>query len=103
MGHQTNCPLVGSLDELDNDPLRFWIFIVAACSKLIARYWGSDAGDAALNPKHLLEARLTPLINELQSNRINSALDDYQFDHDPTIHNALSLLPAWSIYLLKYI
>src|SRR5438128_4897098 len=69
-----------TLDEEDNDPTRFWAYVIAAL-----RHSGSPVGEAALallqspHPS-LLTGALTSLINELAVLSQDTALilDDYQ-------------------------
>lgn len=93
--HQIEFPVSWlSLDELDNEPLRFWTYIVAALQQA-----DTTIGEATLamlrSPEPFpFEAFLTPLINELaqlQSDLI-LALDDYHLITTPKIHDALTFL-----------
>ena len=86
-----------SLDEQDNDPARFWAYIIAAL-----RHSGSRlpaGGEAALamlqSPQpSLLTGVLTSLINELAALRQEIALilDDYHLISEQTIHESLQFL-----------
>jgi LuxR family transcriptional regulator, maltose regulon positive regulatory protein len=83
-----------SLDELDNDPSRFWTYVVAAVQQM-----NSTIGEATLTMLQSteplpLEACLIPLINEfaqLQTEFV-LALDDYHLITTPKIHDALTFL-----------
>ena len=83
-----------SLDELDNDPLRFWTYVVAALQQT-----DRNIGSATLSMLRSLEpfgveACLTPLINELAQLQTDLilALDDYHLITNSTIHAALTFL-----------
>ncbi len=83
-----------TLDEQDNDPTRFWAYVIAAL-----RRSGSPVGEAALallqspHPS-LLTAALTSLINELAALSQDTALilDDYHLIREQAIHDSLQFL-----------
>ena len=81
-----------SLDPQDNDPVRFWSYLIAALNG--AR---PGVGDQALALLHraqplLTEAVLTALINALATvpDDLVLALDDYQVIETPAIHEGLA-------------
>jgi ATP/maltotriose-dependent transcriptional regulator MalT len=83
-----------TLDEQDNDPTRFWAYVIAAL-----RHSGSPVGEAALamlqSPQpSLLTGALTSLINELAALRQETALilDDYHLISEQAIHESLQFL-----------
>jgi LuxR family maltose regulon positive regulatory protein len=83
-----------ALDEQDNDPTRFWAYVIASL-----RHSGSPVGEAALAMLHsphpsLLTGALTSLINELAalSQDIALILDDYHRIREPAIHDSLQFL-----------
>src|SRR2546421_483511 len=83
-----------SLDELDNDPIRFWTSVIAALRTCLPR-----VGKMALAMLHSQEAPplstiLTALLNELVqgSREIILILDDYHVISDQTIHDGLLFL-----------
>lgn len=86
-----------SLDEQDNDPTRFWTYVIAAL-----RHSGphlSAVGETALAMWHspqppLLTSALTSLINELATLAQDTALilDDYHVIHEQTIHESLQFV-----------
>ncbi|HET8843149.1 MAG TPA: transcriptional regulator, partial [Ktedonobacteraceae bacterium] len=94
-----------SLDAGDNDPIRFWRYIITACS-----IWGKDLGKAALarlqafqEPPFFpspLETALTIFLNELPQEDAQQilVLEDYQVISSPRVHETLSFfidhLPA---------
>lgn len=80
-----------SLDEQDNDPTRFWMYVVAAL-----RHSGAPVGEATLALLHspqsaLLLGALTALINELAALAEDTALilDDYHLLSESAIHDSL--------------
>ncbi|QBD77273.1 hypothetical protein EPA93_15245 [Ktedonosporobacter rubrisoli] len=83
-----------ALDEQDNDPARFWAYVIAALRKA-----GSPAGEATLAMSHFpqpahLSSALTLLINELSTlgQETILILDDYHLIKEPTIHESLQFL-----------
>jgi LuxR family maltose regulon positive regulatory protein len=83
-----------SLDEDDNDPIRFWVYVIAALQKL-----RRDLGESALS---LLQSPqpppipsiLTTLINEISTfpEQFSIVLDDYHLIKTQPIHEALTFL-----------
>jgi LuxR family maltose regulon positive regulatory protein len=83
-----------SLDESDNDPTRFLVYLVAALQTI-----GADIGKGALSALQSpqpppTEAILTALINEIAAtpDRIVLVLDDYHLIDAQPIHDALTFL-----------
>jgi LuxR family maltose regulon positive regulatory protein len=83
-----------SLDEQDNDPTRFWTYVIAALLHSGQRL--SAVGEATLAMLHSpqspgLQGALTPLINELAALRQETALilDDYHAIREQAIHDSL--------------
>jgi LuxR family maltose regulon positive regulatory protein len=83
-----------SLDEGDNDPVRFWTYLIAACQKV-----QDGVGETALvlfgSPQPLpLEAVPVNLINDLDrlDRDLVLVLDDYHTIQNETIHSALLFL-----------
>ncbi|HSB03016.1 MAG TPA: AAA family ATPase, partial [Anaerolineales bacterium] len=83
-----------SLDEGDNDPIRFWTYLLTACQSI--RRGIGESGLALLqSPQPLPDETLpTILINDLV--RLGAdlvlVLDDYHTIQNQTIHSALSFL-----------
>ncbi|MBE0670739.1 MAG: LuxR family transcriptional regulator [Anaerolineales bacterium] len=83
-----------SLDDGDNDPVRFWVYFITALQKLSA-----DLGENALvllhspNPAPIASV-LTTLINDLASfpDEIVIILDDYHLIKSRDIHESLTFL-----------
>jgi LuxR family maltose regulon positive regulatory protein len=83
-----------SLDERDNDPTRFWTYLVAALQKA-----DEALGEATLSilqsPEPFpYEAFLTPLLNELAQleTDLTLVLDDYHLITTAAIHEGLTFL-----------
>ena len=86
-----------SLDELDNEPTRFWVSIIAALRHSGKRL--SQIGDLALAMMYAaqplpLSTVLTTLISEVQrcSDEIILILDDYHVIEDHVIQDAMRFL-----------
>ncbi|HEV7127686.1 MAG TPA: AAA family ATPase, partial [Ktedonobacterales bacterium] len=83
-----------SLDEADNDPARFWEYVIAALQG--ASHGGGDQALAMLRaPRALrIEAVLTTLIAALAATEedVVLVLDDYQHITTQAIHGAVALL-----------
>jgi len=86
-----------SLDEQDNDPTRFWTYVIAALRHSGPRL--SAVGEAALTMLHspqppLLTSALTSLINELATLAQDTALilDDYHLIGEQAIHDSLQFV-----------
>lgn len=107
-----------SLDENDNDPSRFWNYIIAALQTLSPALGPQVLGRAQqanptlvplyINDQLSLEAFLTRLINAVTglSQPLVLALDDYHLITMPVIHDGLSFLlhhlpPNLSLILLS--
>lgn len=83
-----------ALDELDNEPTRFWIAVITALQSCLP-----TIGEIALGmlrssqPPHF-SATLATLLNELANGReeIVLILDDYQVIDDQAVHEALFFL-----------
>ncbi|HSL45049.1 MAG TPA: LuxR C-terminal-related transcriptional regulator [Anaerolineales bacterium] len=92
--HSEHCVTWLSLDEDDNDPTRFWIYVIAALQKLSA-----DLGDSALTILQLpqpppITSVLTNLINELTlfPDIFSIVLEDYHLIKTQAIHETLTFL-----------
>jgi LuxR family maltose regulon positive regulatory protein len=83
-----------SLDEGDNDPVRFLAYFVAALQTIEANI-GKGALSALQSPQPPpTEAVLTSLLNEITAlpDRIVLVLDDYHLIESQPIHDALTFL-----------
>ena len=89
-----------SLDERDNDPVRFWAYWIAALQTLEERLKFQDSpGKTALlmlqSPQPPpLEAILTELLNDISRSEADFilVLDDYHTIHNPDLHHGLSFV-----------
>ena len=80
-----------SLDQSDNDPLRFWRYVIAALQTLQAD-WGTTALAMLVAPQvPPLETIVTALINDLAAlaNPFVLVIDDYPVITDLNIHASL--------------
>ncbi|MFC1921685.1 LuxR C-terminal-related transcriptional regulator [Chloroflexota bacterium] len=83
-----------SLDEEDNDPVRFMSYLVAAFQQADADL-GARSLEMLQSPQPpQIEAFITLLINDLSANPspLVLALDDYHFIQNPMIHKLVSFL-----------
>ncbi|GHO90434.1 hypothetical protein KSF_004820 [Reticulibacter mediterranei] len=84
-----------TLDEHDNDPTRFWTYVIAALRKACSPPIGETTLTMlySLQPPGLRVA-LTPLINELAALSQDTVLilDDYHLIHEQTLHDSLQFL-----------
>jgi LuxR family transcriptional regulator, maltose regulon positive regulatory protein len=92
--HQSKLPVSWlSLDERDNDLIRFWIYFVTALQQN-----NSSLGASTLamlrSPELSFAAFLTPLINELTQlqTELIIVLDDYHLITNPIIHESVAFL-----------
>jgi LuxR family maltose regulon positive regulatory protein len=102
--HQIELPVSWlSLDERDNDLIRFWVYFVTALQQsngdmgeaTLAMLRSAASSSASLSPEPLsYEAFLTPLLNELAQlqTELIFVLDDYHLITTPTIHDAVTFL-----------
>jgi LuxR family maltose regulon positive regulatory protein len=96
-GTRPNFPRVASvtLDEGDNDPIRFWRYIIAACQKFRTDF-GKEALELLLAhrlpPFKPLEFMLTSLLNELSQLDHSSILilDDFHMISSPQVFETLN-------------
>ncbi len=83
-----------SLDEGDNDPVRFWSYLIAACQTVQAGL-GTSAQAVLQSPQQLpVDTVPTILINDIASldGEMVLILDDYHTIRNETIHAAFSFL-----------
>ncbi len=87
-----------SLDEGDNDPVRFWSYVVAALDRVLAGLGASAMPLLQTAIPAPIESFLTDLINKLATvpHEFALALDDYHVVHAVPIHHGL-------IHLLKHL
>ena len=83
-----------SIDEDDNDPIRFWVYVVAALQKLRPDL-GRDTLILLQSPQPPpITLILSTLINEISSfpENFSIVLDDYHFIKTQSIHEAVTFL-----------
>lgn len=83
-----------SLGDGDNDPNRFWSYVIAACQSVQHRV-GEAASSLLQTPQPLADETIpTLIINDLASleNDLILVLDDYHVIQNQSIHLALSFL-----------
>jgi LuxR family maltose regulon positive regulatory protein len=83
-----------SLDEGDNDPVRFWTYLLAALQQVNPDL-GRGLPDAFRSPQQpSIEALLTPLINQIAAlaDPLVLILDDYHLISTPQIHEGTEFL-----------
>jgi LuxR family maltose regulon positive regulatory protein len=78
-----------SLDESDNDPVRFLAYLVAAYNAE-----NDEAGPAPVEPTSSAESALTSLVNDAaqRPGRTLLVLDDFQLIEDASIRDAIAFL-----------
>src|SRR6266508_6383596 len=83
-----------SLDEADNDPIRFWTYLITACQSI-----QSEIGESILpllqTPQIFPDETIaTILINDVCSSDLDLVLvlDDYHTIQNQTIHSSLSFI-----------
>jgi LuxR family maltose regulon positive regulatory protein len=83
-----------ALDEGDNDPIRFWTYVLEALSR-VDEHVGTTSRSALLTPGLSLVGDVLPrLINELAevSERLVLVLDDYHLVRAEEIHQSVAFL-----------
>jgi LuxR family maltose regulon positive regulatory protein len=94
---ETSCQVAWlTLDEQDNDPLRFWGYVLLALRRGIPAL--GEAAFAGLHeiPVLPLSTVLSLLLNDiaLLSEEVTLVLDDYHLIDEPAIHQSLSFILA---------
>ncbi len=81
-----------SLDRGDNDPVRFWTYLIAALQTIWPEIGESAQALLRTSPASPMESILTVLINDLASMSTGAilVLDDYHTIDNPAIHSALA-------------
>jgi LuxR family transcriptional regulator, maltose regulon positive regulatory protein len=82
-----------SLDEGDNDPVRFWRHVAAALDGARAGL-GASAGALVGSGRAALDAVATALVNEFaeESEQVVLVVDDYHLVEAPEVHRSLEFL-----------
>jgi LuxR family maltose regulon positive regulatory protein len=83
-----------SLDEEDNDPQLFWMYVLAALERQRPGHFGPLLGSLQSSQVPSLKSVLTALINLLLENgqHVVLILDDYHVITNPEIHTTISYL-----------
>jgi LuxR family transcriptional regulator, maltose regulon positive regulatory protein len=83
-----------SLDEGDNDPVRFFSYVIAALQTVLPKLGAAAVALLQSLPPPMPEAVLTLIINELTDipHSIILVLDDYHVIITPAIHSAVTFL-----------
>jgi LuxR family maltose regulon positive regulatory protein len=83
-----------SLDEADNDPVRFWRHFLAALQTLDPERFKDAQGSLEGSPVRPIEAVLILAINEIAAldYRFTQVLDDYHLIDNLVIHDGLTFL-----------
>ena len=93
--HQCECPIAWfSIDEGDNDPLRFFTYLVAALQLIDATVGQAVQSLLGMPQLPALEGLMTVLINDLTESPVpfGLVLDDYQLIHTASLHEATAFL-----------
>lgn len=82
-----------SLDEADNDPLRFWTYMSAALQTVVPTIRGADIAPNAISGQSLaLESAIVALINNVaatRDGRMQLIVDDYHVISAPQVNDTL--------------
>lgn len=83
-----------SLDEADNDPVRFLSYVIAALHTIIAGVGNEAQVIVSQSQPAALQAAVTALINELDTvvQPFVLLLDDYHTITEPAVHDVLAFL-----------
>jgi LuxR family maltose regulon positive regulatory protein len=83
-----------SLDDADNDPIRFWMYIIEAVRTIYNNLGESVLVELCSPQPPVIESILSPLIREIGkiNNKFILVLDDYHIIESQSIHKALTYL-----------
>jgi ATP/maltotriose-dependent transcriptional regulator MalT len=82
-----------SIDEGDDDPVRFWRYVIAALRTVDAELGESALAALPAAGPDLVDVVVAPLINDLVAARpLVLVLDDYYLLHSESIHTAVGFL-----------
>ena len=83
-----------SLETGDNDPARFWSYVIEALREVLPRVGEASAAMLRAPGVNLVDEALAPLVNELAdvSDELVLVLDDYHAIEDERIHQGMALL-----------
>ncbi|MFN8631713.1 MAG: LuxR C-terminal-related transcriptional regulator [Chloroflexota bacterium] len=97
--HPPRAPAIAwfSIDPADDDPKRFWRYVLASAGRALP---GLGRQPARLLTLHRVSAAdvVTPFLNEVhaRSERLIVVLDDYQLIAEPSIHEGVATLLAYA-------
>ncbi len=83
-----------SLDASDNDPIRFWRYVITACRAFDSNLGKSILAALRTSQQPSFEGLLTTFVNELAQlpGRCILILDDYHFISSPQVHETMAFL-----------
>jgi len=83
-----------SLDEGDNDPVRFLLYLISALRKLKPDFGETTLDNLQSSQTQIYSSALAPVVNELAeiTGDILIVFDDYHTIHNQAVHDALILL-----------
>ena len=83
-----------SLETGDNDPARFWMYVIAALRSVLPGIGAASVAMLRAPGVNLVEEALPPLINEVADvpERVVLVFDDYHAIEDERIHEAMASL-----------
>jgi LuxR family transcriptional regulator, maltose regulon positive regulatory protein len=93
--HQSDCPIAWfSMDEGDNDPVRFFTYLVAALQQIDATVGQAVQSLLGMQQIPPIEGLMTVLINDLTESPVpfSLVLDDYQLIHTASLQEAMAFL-----------
>src|SRR5215213_6064811 len=83
-----------ALDEADDDPVRFWVYVVAALRELWPDVGEDTLGHLRLRPVRLTDDVVPSLLNDVAGRDETAVLvlDDLHLVSHPDVHDSLALL-----------
>lgn len=85
-----------TIDRIDNDPVRFWAYVIEALRALAPAIGSASLAALGMSGTDPLEVVLPPLINELAAldERLVLVMDDYHLVESQEVHNGVAFLLA---------
>ncbi|MGQ0719271.1 MAG: LuxR C-terminal-related transcriptional regulator [Pseudonocardiales bacterium] len=84
-----------ALDPEDNDPVRFWSYLIAAVRTVLPGAGGDALATLGMRGRALLDAAVPSLLNDVASGGdVYLVLDDYHVVTDPDLHRSVAYLLA---------
>jgi LuxR family maltose regulon positive regulatory protein len=83
-----------ALDRFDNDPVRFWRYVVGALQTVAADVGATTLGILSVPGRDVVEEALPPLINDLTALQAETilVLDDYHLVRNEEIHEGVAFV-----------